>query len=43
MFYPTLEQVKEYADSGYNLIPVTLSIFADMDTPISASSQAGDG
>ena len=36
MFYPTLEQVKEYADSGYNLIPVTLSIFADMDTPISA-------
>ena len=36
MFYPTFEQVQEYADKGYDLIPVSLSIFADMDTPISA-------
>lgn len=36
MFYPTFEQVEQYAEQGYNLIPVTLSIFADMDTPISA-------
>ncbi len=36
MFYPTFEQVEEYAREGYNLIPVTLSVFADMDTPISA-------
>ena len=36
MFYPAFEQVQEYADKGYDLIPVSLSIFADMDTPISA-------
>lgn len=36
MFYPTFEQVEDYAREGYNLIPVTLSVFADMDTPISA-------
>ena len=33
MFYPAFEQVQEYADKGYDLIPVSLSIFADMDTP----------
>ena len=36
MFYPTFDQVEDYAREGYNLIPVTLSVFADMDTPISA-------
>lgn len=36
MFYPNFEQVKEYSDEGYNMIPVTISLFSDMDTPISA-------
>lgn len=36
MFYPKFQQVKEYSDEGYNMIPVTISLFSDMDTPISA-------
>ncbi len=36
MFYPDFKTVCDYAESGYNLIPVAMSVFADMDTPISA-------
>lgn len=36
MFYPKFNSVLSYAKDGYNLIPLTLSVLADMDTPISA-------
>lgn len=36
MFYPKFNSVLRYAKDGYNLIPLTLSVLADMDTPISA-------
>lgn len=36
MFCPDFKTVCDYAKEGYNLIPVTMSVFADMDTPISA-------
>lgn len=36
MFYPDFDTVLSFAEDGYNLIPVTMSVFADMDTPISA-------
>ena len=34
MFYPDLEQVKSFA-ADYNIIPVAMEAYADMDTPIS--------
>ena len=34
MFYPALDQVKSLADE-YNLIPITMEVYADMETPIS--------
>lgn len=34
MFYPDLEQVRSLA-GDYNLIPVSMEIYADMETPIS--------
>ena len=34
MFYPDLEQVKELAEK-YNIIPLSLEVYADMETPIS--------
>ena len=34
MFYPELEQVKELAKT-YNIIPVSLEVYADLETPIS--------
>lgn len=36
MFYPDFNTVCNYVRSGFNLIPVAMSVFADMDTPISA-------
>lgn len=36
MFYPDFKTICDYTNDGYNLIPVTMSVFADMDTPISA-------
>ena len=35
MYYPTLEQVEEYAQSA-NLVPVYREISADLETPVSA-------
>jgi anthranilate synthase component 1 len=35
MYYPTLEQVKEYKKDG-NLIPIYREIVADLETPVSA-------
>ncbi|MCX8130164.1 MAG: anthranilate synthase component I [Clostridia bacterium] len=34
MFYPTLDEVKVLAEN-HNLIPVTMEVYADMETPIS--------
>jgi len=34
MFYPTLDEVKIMA-KDYNIIPVTMEVYADMETPIS--------
>lgn len=34
MFYPALEQVKELAEK-YNIIPISLEVYADLETPIS--------
>ena len=34
MFYPEFEKIKDYKEK-FNLIPVSISLFADMDTPIS--------
>lgn len=34
MFYPSLEEVKKLA-GDYNVIPVTMEVYADMETPIS--------
>jgi len=34
MFYPTLDEVKIMA-KDYNIIPVTMKVYADMETPIS--------
>lgn len=34
MFYPSLEKAKELA-KNYNIIPITIECYADMDTPIS--------
>lgn len=34
LFYPELEQVKELA-ANYNIIPVSLEVYADLETPIS--------
>jgi anthranilate synthase component I len=35
MYYPTLEQVKEYKSEG-NLVPIYREIVADLETPVSA-------
>ena len=32
MFYPEFEKIKDYKEK-FNLIPVSISLFADMDTP----------
>ncbi len=34
MFYPTLDEVKALS-ANYNLIPITMEVYADMETPIS--------
>jgi anthranilate synthase component I len=34
MFYPTLEEVKVLA-KNFNIIPITMEVYADMETPIS--------
>ncbi|RXE59713.1 anthranilate synthase component I [Acetivibrio mesophilus] len=34
MFYPTMDEVKTMAKE-YNIIPVTMEVYADMETPIS--------
>lgn len=34
MFYPGLDEVRKLADH-YNLIPITMEVYADMETPIS--------
>ena len=34
MFYPTFEEVKELSRS-YNIIPISMEVYADMETPIS--------
>jgi anthranilate synthase component 1 len=41
MIYPGLEQVKEYA-SEYNIIPVSMEVYADMETPISIFKRMED-
>ena len=37
MFYPEFEKIKDYKEK-FNLIPVSISLFADMDTPNTRSS-----
>lgn len=39
----TPEQFKHYADSGYNRIPLSREILADLDTPLSAYLKLADG
>lgn len=34
MFYPTIDEVKNLAES-YNIIPISMEVYADMETPIS--------
>ncbi len=34
MYYPTLEEVKQYKDRG-NIIPIYREIVADLETPVS--------
>ncbi|MCH5184919.1 MAG: anthranilate synthase component I [Oscillospiraceae bacterium] len=38
MFYPSIDEVKKLAED-YNIIPVTMECYADMDTPISVFSR----
>ena len=35
MYHPTIENVKNIANQGYNLIPIYREINADLDTPVS--------
>lgn len=39
----TPEQFKQYADQGYNRIPITREVLADLDTPLSAYLKLADG
>lgn len=41
MFYPTLEEVK-VLKKDYNLIPITMEMYADMETPISVFKRFED-
>lgn len=40
MFYPSFEEVKESA-KNYNVIPVSMQVYADMETPISLFKRFG--
>ena len=42
MYYPTLEEVKNYKNNG-NLIPVYREIVADLETPVSAFFKVNQG
>jgi anthranilate synthase component 1 len=39
----TLEQFNNYAEQGYNRIPVSREVLADLDTPLSAYLKLADG
>ncbi|MCK5869608.1 anthranilate synthase component I [Methylococcaceae bacterium HT4] len=39
----TPEQFKQYADQGYNRIPIAREVLADLDTPLSAYLKLADG
>jgi anthranilate synthase component 1 len=39
----TPEQFKQYAEQGYNRIPITREVLADLDTPLSAYLKLADG
>ena len=39
----TPEKFKQYADAGYNRIPITQEVLADLDTPLSAYLKLADG
>lgn len=41
MFYPDLEQVRSLAEK-YNIIPVSMEVYADMETPISVFKRIED-
>ena len=43
MYYPTLEQVKELAKDGGNLVPVYREVPADLETPVSAFLKIAHG
>lgn len=42
MFYPTFEEVKKLSKS-YNIIPVSMEVYADMETPISLFKRFAKG
>ncbi len=42
MYYPTLEEVKKYKDSG-NMVPIYREIVADLETPVSAFLKVNRG
>jgi len=39
----TPEQFKQYAEQGYNRVPITREVLADLDTPLSAYLKLADG
>ncbi len=39
----TPEQFKQYAQQGYNRIPISREVLADLDTPLSAYLKLADG
>ena len=43
MYYPTLEEVKELARGGGNLVPVYREVQADLETPVSAYLKVAQG
>ena len=42
-YAPTIDQVRELAEKGYNLVPVYKEVLADLETPVSAYLKIAQG